>query len=359
MKRFINMLPTLAFGDAVGNDTLAIHNSLKNAGYESMLMASVIDRRIPEDIKSTDEWDLINDDDVIIYHMSTGDPLNEKVSRLNNRMIIRYHNITPPEFFFGYNKSAMSNCTLGYRDLYAMRNLGDYLIADSEYNLGDLRKNGYTAPGEVMPILIPFKDYEKKPDEDVINRMSDGRTNIVFTGRVVPNKRQEQVIRAFYHYKKAYDDSARLILVGNYEGMELYYESLVDYAAGLGISDDVIFTGHISFPAILAYYRTASAFLCMSDHEGFCVPLVEAMFFDIPVIAKKTSAIPYTLGGAGILLENDDPLMAAAVINRVLKDEDLRNKVLENQRERLKDFEHDKIEKQLLDAVNRFIKQKD
>ena len=274
-------------------------------------------------------------------------------------MIIRYHNITPPEFFFGYNKSAMSNCTLGYRDLYAMRNLGDYLIADSEYNLGDLRKNGYTAPGEVMPILIPFKDYEKKPDEDVINRMSDGRTNIVFTGRVVPNKRQEQVIRAFYHYKKAYDESARLILVGNYEGMELYYESLVDYAAGLGISDDVIFTGHISFPAILAYYRTASAFLCMSDHEGFCVPLVEAMFFDIPVIAKKTSAIPYTLGGAGILLENDDPLMAAAVINRVLKDEDLRNKVLENQRERLRDFEHDKIEKQLLDAVNRFIKQKD
>ena len=348
------MIPTLAFGDAVGNDAIAIKNSLEKNGYESLMVAARVYKRPEQDILSESFLSEIKEDDIVLYHMSTGDSLNEKFIRLKCRKIIRYHNITPPEFFFGNSKSAMAGCTLGYRDLYLMRDAGEYIIADSEYNLSELRKNGYTAPGEVMPILIPFKDYEKEPDEDVIKKMSDGRTNIIFTGRIAPNKRQEQVIRAFYHYKKTYDESARLILVGKIEGMELYHSSLMDYVKGLGLSDDVIFTGHVSFPAILAYYRTASAFLCMSDHEGFCVPLVEAMFFDIPVIAKKTSAIPYTLGGSGILLEDDDPALAAAMINKVLKDEALRGQILLGQKERLKDFEHDRIEKQLLDIIKKF-----
>ena len=169
-------------------------------------------------------------------------------------------------------------------------------------------------------ILIPFDDYKKEPDAEVRQKMTEDRyTNILFTGRIVPNKRQEDVIATFYHYHKYYNPKSRLILIGNYTGMESYYESLQRYIDELG-AEDIIFPGHISFPAILAYYATADLFLCMSDHEGFCVPLVEAMNFEVPVLAKNTTAIPYTLGGSGMMLEDNDPLVAATAINRILTD---------------------------------------
>ena len=125
--------------------------------------------------------------------------------------------------------------------------------------------------------------------------------------------------------------------------MENYHERLVKYANALGIGDDVIFPGHIKFSEILAYYRLADAFVCMSEHEGFCVPLVEAMFFDVPIIAYDTSAISDTLGGSGVLLDSNDPVYAAAVIERVLTDKKLRENIIEGQRKRLEDFSYERV----------------
>lgn len=353
--KIISMLPVLAFGDAVGNDTLAVHASLKKAGYESVIAATVIDRRVKaDDIKDTEDLSWISPEDVVIYHMSTGHQLNKRFANLNCRKIIRYHNITPPDFFFGYNTGALANCMDGYRAVKECAQVADYCFADSSYNGEELRKMGYECPIDVLPILIPFDDYEKAPDEQIMAQMDDGYTNIIFTGRIAPNKRQEDVIAAFYQYKKYYNPKSRLILVGNYTGMELYYESLKKYVEELGVKD-VLFTGHISFAGILAYYRSADLFLCMSDHEGFCVPLVESMYFNIPVIAKDTSAIAGTLGGSGMLLPDADPMTAAAMMNRMLTDEALRNTVLENQKERLRDFAHDTVEKQLLEAIRKYV----
>jgi len=175
-------------------------------------------------------------------------------------------------------------------------------------------------------------------------------------GRIAPNKRQENVIRAFYQYRKLNPDS-RLILVGSYLGMENYYQRLVKYAKALGIEDDVVFTGHIKFSEILAFYHVADAFVCMSEHEGFCVPLVEAMFFNVPVIAYDTSAISDTLGGSGVLLDSNDPVFTAHVINRVLTDEKLRESIVEGQKKRLEDFSYERIkdifEKQLKGFINK------
>ncbi len=349
-KRVINMLPVLAYGDAVGNDAVAMHRSLADNGYDSILCAAAHDARIKDKVISSDDIDP-KEDDIIIYHLSTGHELNKQFKKMPGKKIIRYHNITPPEYFYGYNRMALSNCVMGYKEMYSLNRSADYILADSEYNLSDLRNAGYEAPGEALPILIPFSDYEKEPDEETLNKMKDGRTNILFTGRIVPNKRQEQVIRAFYHYKKKFDEDARLIFVGNPGGMELYYDSLVDYANGLGIGEDVIFPGHIPFSAILSYYRSADLFLCMSDHEGFCVPLVESMFFDVPIVAKDTTAIPYTLGGAGVLLKDDDPIAAAEEMNRILSDDKVKEEIIKGQRERLDFFDHDRIEKRFLEVV--------
>ena len=352
--KIINMLPILSYGDAVGNDALAIHHCLLKAGYDSIIAASAVNEKITEKVFSPEELSGINDEDVIIYHLSTGHPLNETFHRLPGKKIIRYHNITPSEYFYGYDQKLVGNAAMGYRDLFALRNTPDHILAVSNFNLTGMREMDYKADADIMPILIPFSDYESKPDEDVIKEMSDGRTNILFVGRIVPNKRQEQLIRAFYHYRKVYDESARLILAGNYGGMEPYYDSLVRYSDSLGLKDSVIYTGHVSFTGILAYYRTASALLCMSDHEGFCVPLVEAMYFDVPIIAKDSSAIAETMDGAGILLKDDDPAMAAAVLDKVIKNADLRNEIVESQKERLKDFSNEKIEKQLLELIKKF-----
>ena len=155
---------------------------------------------------------------------------------------------------------------------------------------------GYTCPIDVCPILIPFSDYEKEPDRRVLRRYKgDGKTNLLFVGRIAPNKKQENVIRAFYFYHKYYSPDSRLFLVGSWSGMESYYERLCDYVKALGIAEHVVFTGHIRFDEILAYYHLADVFLCMSEHEGFCVPLVEAMYFHVPIVAYSCAAVPDTL----------------------------------------------------------------
>lgn len=353
--KIINMIPILAFGDAVGNDTLAIHNSLKKAGYDSMVAASYIDERLGKDVAAgTRDLSFINPEDIVIYHLSTGHELNERFGELNCRKIIKYHNITPPEFFFGYDQAAVASCIEGYRQAAALSDKPEFVFADSEYNKQELIRMGYRCDMDVLPVLIPFEDYEKEPDREVMEQMDDGLTNIIFTGRVVPNKRQEDVIAAFYNYQKYYNPKSRLILAGNCDCIDNYYEGLAAYVQALGVKN-VVFTGHITFSAILAYYRSADLFLSMSDHEGFCVPLVEAMFFDVPVVAKDTSAVGWTLGGSGILLPDQDPKIAAGMINRVLTDEELKRKILQNQRERLSDFDNHKVEQKLLSKIREMV----
>ena len=354
--RVVQLLPTLSFGDAIGNDTIALKGVISEMGYSTDIYAENIDKRLPEGIaKKADKLRDLKKDDVLIYHKSTGTDLTFKIENYKCRKIMVYHNITPPEFFRPYSIEATQLTELGYKGVEYLRDKIDYVLAVSAYNRSELVKMGYTCPMDIRPILIKFEDYKQTPDEATIKKYSDGKKNLVFVGRIAPNKKQENVIRAFYCYKKR-DPDSRLILVGSSTGMENYYERLVKYANALGIGDDVIFPGHIKFSEILAYYRLADAFVCMSEHEGFCVPLVEAMFFDVPVIAYDTSAISDTLGGSGVLLDNNDPVFAAAVIERVLTDDKFRESIIAGQRRRLEDFSYERIkatfEKELTDFIN-------
>lgn len=355
--RIIQLLPTLSFGDAIGNDTIALDGAMKAMGFNSEIYAENIDKRLPKDIaQKTEKLRGLKNDDIIIYHKSTGTELTFKLDSFNCRRMMVYHNITPPEFFRDYSATATQLTEYGYDGVKYLRDKVEYCLADSGYNRNELLKMGYTCPIDVRPILIKFEDYRQTPDAETVAKYRDGKKNLVFVGRIAPNKRQENVIRAFYQYRKLNPDS-RLILVGSYLGMENYYQRLVKYAKALGIEDDVVFTGHIKFSEILAFYHVADAFVCMSEHEGFCVPLVEAMFFNVPVIAYDTSAISDTLGGSGVLLDSNDPVFTAHVINRVLTDEKLRESIVEGQKKRLEDFSYERIkdifEKQLKGFINK------
>ena len=223
-----------------------------------------------------------------------------------------------------------------------MSDVFDMVFADSSFNKADLVDMGYKTDMKVLPILIPFSDYDKTPSSATIEKYSnDGYTNILFVGRIAPNKCQQDVIAAFDAYQKNYNQKSRLFIVGS-PSPQSYQNMLMAYVKRLG-TKNVIFTGHTKFDEILAYYKLSDLFLCQSEHEGFCVPLVEAMYFHKPIVAYDSSAIGETLGGGGFLMKNKNPLETAGVINRILNDENLRKKIVKNQDERLQDFKFEKI----------------
>lgn len=353
--RIIQIVPTLAYGDAIGNDAMALKKVIAGMGYETNIYSdSVVPPLTKKDGLHIKKMPKLKEKDIIIYHLSTGTRLNFDIADYPGRKIVVYHNVTPPYFFKDNDDFIYKINEWALEGVSYLADKIDYCLADSDFNKQDLEEIGYKCSMDVLPILIPFEDYRKDPDKKIIEDYSDEVTNIVFTGRIAPNKKQEDVIKAFYCYKKYYDSSARLFLVGSYKEDDEYYQKLKEYVWRLGVKD-VYFTGHIKFNQILAYYKIADVFLCMSEHEGFCVPLVEAMFFDVPIIAYNSTAIPSTLGGSGILLDDKNPIIAAKMIDILVNDAELRQKVLKNQRERLEDFKYEKIKEQFEQYLNDFI----
>ena len=355
--KIIQMLPTIAFGDAVSNDAVAIKKVLSQMGYESRIYAENIHPKMHGQARFYHKMERMRKDDVLIYHNSTGTEMTFDFENFACRKIMIYHNITPPEFFDGYDNRSKRLTTYGLAATKCIADKMDYCLAVSEFNKQDLRAMGYTCPIDIRPVFIPLLDYEKKPSRKIMARYeNDGYTNILFVGRICPNKKQEDIIRAFYYYKRNINRKSRLILVGNSAGMEKYYYKLRNYVDELKLAD-VIFTGSIPFDEILAYYRLADLFLCMSEHEGFCVPLVEAMYFDVPVLAYASSAVPSTLGGSGVLLKEKDPVLAGEMMHCVLSDNALRRQILQKQRERLQDFSFEAVRALFEKQIHTFLEE--
>lgn len=357
-KRILQLLPSVTRGDAVSNDAMEIHRTLVRAGLETHIYAEYIGNGVdPQAVSPVGNLPVVGKGDVILFHLSTGSHLQEILRRAKAqgcKILFRYHNITPPGFYRGYNPFLEKKCEDGLWETEQMRDIPDAVLAVSDYNRQDLVRMGYICPMEIVPILIPFADYEKAPQKEILERYQNGDTvNLLFTGRVAPNKKIEHLIAAFAAYYYNYNTNTRLFLVGNDAGTEQYRKNLQAYAAHLGLQEKVIFTGHTTFPELLAYYRCADIFLCMSEHEGFCIPLVEAMYFDIPVIALDAAAVGETLGGAGVLLPDSRPEEAAEEIAALEEDEELRNRVLEGQRQRWKQFGQEKTSGRFLEVLER------
>lgn len=339
--KIIQVLRNLSYGDAIGNDVLAIKKALTKMGYQNTICAEYIDHRLPKNTAyPVNRLLTVEPDDIVLYHLSTGTDLNYTFAELPCRKIVRYHNITPPHFFHGYSQAAEDSCKDGLKAAAEIADRVDYCLAASEFNKQDLIRMGYKQRIDVLPILIPFSDYNKVPDHNTIKRYSDGKVNFLFTGRVAPNKKHEDIIQIFYHYKRYINRNSRLFLVGGYAEKDRYYQKLLQYVKDLRLKD-VIFSGHIQFNQILSYYRLADLYVCMSEHEGFCVPLVEAMYFEKPILAYGSTAVPETLGGGGVLLHEKDPKVGALMAERILNDNELHMQIIKNQQERLRDFTYD------------------
>lgn len=349
--RVIQLVSSLNFGDAVGNDVIAFKNALKEQGIVTEIFANNIHKRIaPGTARFFKELPALKENDIVIYHFASECPMAEAVKKLPCKKILRYHNITPPAFFHGYDADAEKATKNGLKQVKELAPYIDFGLPVSEFNKHDLEEMGYKCPMEVLSILIQFEDYAQKPSEKIIKKYKDGITNILFVGRMAPNKKVEDVISAFHYYKTHYDETARLFLVGSFSEENKYYQMLVKHIAKLGVKD-VIFPGHISFDEILGYYSVADVFLCMSEHEGFCVPLVEAMYFKVPIVAYSSTAIPDTLSGSGVVVDEKDYAVIGSTINKLINDSEFRNKIINEQNNRLKAFDNVSLKQKFIEYL--------
>lgn len=353
--KIIQLLPTLSYGDGVGNDTLAIDKIIKEMGYATKIYAENIDSRIKKGLaEKVEKMPRIASDDIIIYHLSTGTPLNDRIMDFHCKKLIVYHNITPAHFFKNYSRISFDLCESGRAAVAKLHHTADYCWAVSSYNRQELLECGYPCKIDIVPIVVPFEDYSGEPDKAVLKRYSDDWVNIVFVGRISPNKKQEDLIKTFYYYKNYINPKSRLFLVGSYNGTERYYDRLCRYIEELNLGD-VHITGHIKFQEILSYYHLADIFLCMSEHEGFCIPLLEAMYFEIPIVAYAYTGVAETLAYAGLKFTEKDCKAAAEMMHMILTKDELRKKIIEQQNNRLQDFTYEKTKEKIVSYLKGFI----
>jgi len=350
--RIFQILVTIQFGDAIGNNTRLLNRAFRLAGIESRIYAINIDNKLlkEKDIFPYNKLPPLQPQDVVIYHMCESTVINADILKMKCKKIAIYHNTTPAHFFTQYIPEMCLKQTESLLEIQSLNNSFDRCIAVSEFNKQDLLRLGYEANKiTVIPILLDFEDYKQTPDKNTINTYNDDYTNILFVGRIVPNKKHEDIVRVFAWYKKHINPNSRLILVGSPFG-DSYMNRLKMYVKALDLQD-VIFPMHVSFSEILAYYSIADIFLCMSEHEGFCVPLVEAMMFNVPIVAYNSTAIPYTLGESGVLVDEKNPVLISKIINSIVNNDDIKQEIIKGQQERLRYFDSNKIFNQIQNVI--------
>ena len=323
------VLATLGYGDAIGNEVLGIQRVLRGAGYESEIFVQTAEQRVEHlTLDYLDLLDASHPDNILIHHFSIGSRASRVAYALPDRMALVYHNITPPEYFIGVNKTLVKFCFHGRRELAFYKDRVDLALGDSEYNRQELEAIGFPATA-VLPVVPDFSHLATANFMQA-SQFDDDWVNILFVGRVIPNKRIDDVVRCFHAYKQFFNPRSRLLLVGSSGGFEMYLSMVQDFIARIGASD-VHILGHVANEELAAYYEIADLFLCCSEHEGFCVPLVESFHMGVPVLAYAATAVPATMDGAGILFSNKHPLHVAALIDAVMNDRALQDRIIDGQ----------------------------
>lgn len=346
MTAIHQLVPSLASGDAVGAATVGTMHILRELGYRSNIFAESIDPRLADLAIPADELEsAVRPGDGVIYRLAIGSHLAARFERLHARRVIVYHNITPAVYYAGANPEVAYWLEKGRDDLRRLAPLSEFVIGDSSYNLAEALEAG-AHDGIVIPPAIDLQRLTPQPAR------GSEPPRVLFVGRVAPNKRHDVLIRAVAALRATTDVDARLVMVGAAADTDRYLKRLADFASALGVESAVTLDGHRQTDERLAgHYTQADVFATASEHEGFCVPAVEAMAFSLPLVAYAAGAVPETIGRAGLLLHTHDPLVWARALERVLSDEALRCSLIEAGRARLADFSVARYRDRLADAL--------
>lgn len=336
------LVPVLTSKDAVGADVLAMQRILQEVGIDVRvfcLSATGVECKTWP-IERMVEF-AGGPNDLVIYHYSTGWPAAvDALRRCRGYRVVRYHNITPPIHFKNVSADYERACESGRREIETVAKLGcELYLGASAYNTGELIQAG--APRERGAVLSPFhrvaEIVEAEADIPLLNELTDGSRNFLMVGRVAPNKGHLDLIDAFGAYVRAYAEPARLVIVGKIDPrLERYTKAIEERIEDLDLGECVMWINGASEAQLKAAYLASHVFMLLSEHEGFCVPLIESMAIGTPIIARATSAIPETLGDVGISWESQDPWLYAASAARLFTDSDVRNNLRERGRARFR-----------------------
>jgi L-malate glycosyltransferase len=353
LKRALHQLvPNLAFGDAISQQALTLRALLRSAGFSSEIYAQHVDGRLRGEALPFARL-LDAGDAAVLFHFSIGSAVTDVFRRFRGPRALAYHNVTPAEFFHGVNERVARDCRAGREELGRLHSVATTAVADSEFNAAELRALGY---GEVavLPIVLDPARYDVRPVRRLERPYRDGHANFLHVGRLVPNKRLEDTIKIFHFFRRHHDAEARLFLVGIDVDTEVYSFALRDLARELGVGG-VVFTGGVSQRELVTYYRLADVYLCMSEHEGFCVPLVEAMHFGVPIVAYAATAVPETLDGAGLCVSEKRHAAIAELLALLREDGDVRARLVAAGRERARAFLPDAVRPAVLELARRLL----
>src|SRR5256885_2892782 len=331
-------VPAAHRGDAIGDSARRVRDLLRHMGHESELYALTIDDELKHDVRPFGE-SAATRGDLTIFHYALPSPMTAGFASLDSGRILQYHNVTPASFFAPYDPSLFRLASLGRQELATLAGRVELALGDSEYNRQELEALGF-APTGVFPIAVDTSRVTRSVDCPALDLiLDDGLVNFLFVGRIAPNKKIEDHIKLAEQYKRYIDAYYRFIFVGRYDVVPRYYaaiRALMDEYKLL--PERFIFTGPVPDAELAAYYRASSVYISLSEHEGFCVPLVEAMAMDVPVLAYSAAAVPDTLGGAGVQFAPKDLEHAAELLGMLALEDEPRGRVLAGQRRRLNDF---------------------
>jgi glycosyltransferase involved in cell wall biosynthesis len=347
-------VPAAHRGDAIGDSARKVRDMLRAAGHESEIFALTVDEDLRREVLPFSDPAAVRGD-VTIFHFALPSPMTEAFAGLKGARILQYHNITPAHFFAPYDPGLFRLAALGRRELATLAGRVDLALGDSEFNRQELEGLGFTPTG-VLPIAVNTERITGAPRRPALEKiLADGLINILFVGRIVPNKRIEDHIRLAEVYKRYVDSHYRFIFVGRYDGLPRYYAQVRALISEYQMLPDRFwFTGPVPDEDLAAFYRWADVYVSLSEHEGFCVPLIEAMAADVPVLAYAAGAVPETLGGSGVLFAPKDLELAAEALAMLVYDRPFRESVVEGQRQRLADFSPVRIERRLHDVIQQF-----
>ena len=325
------MVASLTFGDAIGNEVLRIQSVLRQHGLESDIFAESTDSVMSGRARELSEYaSVASPDNVLLLHLSIGSKSSSLARALPDQLLLRYHNITPARWFVGFDSKVARQSSAGRQELATFVDRTSLALGVSEYNRRELAHLGFDPTG-VLPLLWDPSRLQTAPNPVVEKLFDDDMTNFLVVGKVIPNKRLEDVMRIVLYYQRFIDKKCRLIFVGEWRDFERYYESLIRFADEHDLRN-VEFPGRVSTDELVAYYRLADVFVCMSEHEGFCAPLLEAFQMNVPVIAYDAGAVRETLGGAGILVHEKKIDEIAELAHLLVTDSSLRQQVIAGQR---------------------------
>ncbi|MBN1939281.1 MAG: glycosyltransferase [Candidatus Aminicenantes bacterium] len=354
--RVDQLVPAFHRGDAIGDEAWELRSFFRAEGHESEIYCLGRDRGLEGESRLFSEFPPLSASDVTILHFALPSPLTAALAALPSKKAVIYHNITPAEFFEDVNPEFARIARVGREELARLASVCDLSLADSEYNRLELAALGFRNTA-VFPLFVDFDKYTR-PDHTLLRGLyRDDRVNILFVGRVAPNKKIENLIKTVFYYKKYISPLVRLIIVGKTNTFPEYFASVSRMADEFYLKPgEVRFIGHVPDDEMYALYRASDVFLSLSEHEGFCLPLVESMMFDLPIVALGAAAVPYTLGEAGLVLHEFRPGRTAEAVHLAAKDPSLRAALVESGRRelrRLKDFPREAFLRDRLAAIQR------